>query len=399
MNAFPSSSKCLSPATIRVAILVQNIVTPPIHLVNEDFHNTSAKANPKYQTSTFCKLVRRIMILQALFFQQFGSARTYWLISQSPAGLTEALSLEKLAPIVFCVLIACLTTIGLYGYVALYVNRDLLAYIITQRFKLIPAYPENLKVTKTTTLGDVIVIFSTATMLGFPLYIVLSPLFINYDILQTILLYFAPSLEQLENKYIYKIPIGLIYGILTAYFAALLTYLFGLLVLLLEGLQNLSYQLCEWTNCPNKREFSEKLEKYRIIQIVLTLGNNIAETPLLYLVISGVILTSSCTFTAVKLYRDLPLLVVIALLVMVMVVFIVDFGLVILADFPYRQTTNFKLLWKKNVQIRYQMERKQIKSCPVRGYNIGPMRDVRRFTALLIANQCVDNAVNLLLLS
>lgn len=392
LKDFLSSSKLASPMVLKIGCLIQTCIVPPVSLVHDKNRKAQVIPNPSFSQNKLVIFIRRIMLTFDIVCQVFAIIRSYYLLSHphtDPKGKNTG------AQTVFCLIYASLCTIGICGYLLVYFVRHKACYLITQRFVIVPISHRN---ERSITFGDVVALAVASTMLSFPLFWFLVPFVVDYDMLQTLLAHFLPKMSQMERN-LCKPVIGIIYTSLTAYFTGYLTFVFCLVVLTMEGFQQFSNLICTWNRFPSQTEYSRKLHKFRILQISMDLCNHILEKPIMILVILGTVLFSSCAYTAIKLYKDLPVPVVLSLIFMLLVVVTVDVVMILISDVISSNGNKFVFLWKRNICRRYFVEKRQIKSCPPVGYNIGPVKHVRRYNGLQIIDMMISRTLDMLLLS
>lgn len=396
------SSKSFSNAAIRVISLVQIVISLPIKLTNtEDISKLKLEKNPKYFENTTTVLTRLLIVTFALLLNFFSVGRLAWIILFTKVEIDSTISQSHTRQIMSNLLVICLLTIGLSVFSTFHVFYKEISYLATQRFRLVQVpMKKNCKFSDNINSGDIYVYLLSSCFLAFPIFVTFGPLASKYDPLKVMYRILCPDNFE-KIKWTTKLSFGIIYGIITVSFAGTVLLALLIIMLVLEGVEKLSRNLCKWPSNVTKQTFSKKLKVFRIIQVILTVGNDLAAYPVFVLVTVGIMLASCCGYATLKRYNSLPFAAYLACPVIVCLAISIAFLFLPIADIPFQNGKLFKTQWKHHMKTKtlHKLENCEVKSLPLIGYNIGPTKHVGRYTALQIADQIVDKTVFMALLS
>lgn len=378
---------------IRALTHLQNYLQPPFQLLVTK-GSTTLQASPNSTKTTSATLTRVLAFFLAFMFQQFSLFRIIFLLffrehlERTPEYLVEIL--ENF-------LVLCLTTIAFLCEIAFIKNKKQTGCVLTQRFKVLcpqksdTSHRNNLKAEGLTYTA--IVSFS-----AFPLLVLVAPQALPYDPLQFALNNYYAHSDWPKTRAL-KFLYGAIYFIPTSYFSALIFFILGLISAFLEGIQLLSKHICIWNNNFEKAEYQRKYHLFRVIQILLHQGNELASQCIFVFLGIGILITSTCGVATIKLRGLLPLAAYMACPIIVCVCLAINFFLFAIGDAPYTNVVKFRAIWLRWLRAELRSEYKRtVISCPQLGFHIGPMKSVGNHTALRVAQLIVDVTVNMLLL-
>lgn len=274
---------------------------------------------------------------------------------------------RRLLRITFAV---CLILIGFTSYYTLVYSKDLIAYLITQRFKY--AQLDTQIPDEVISLGDVFINFLGIGFMAFPVLVFGVTLVVDYEPIKVFL-----SVLSIELVFKLRVFSSLIYGLLTLYFAIVVMNFLLLLIIVVEGFCKVSSRLLIWEDCPSRNRFSKKVNQFRILQMFLELGNLITRSHIAFFVAFGMIIASICSYTTVVGYQDRVSAVayltspVIALLCMIIAMVVLAF-----AGVPNSDGKEFIRLWRLHQKPRYNVEKGCVISFPEVGLHVGPFRNL-----------------------
>ncbi len=142
--------------------------------------------------------------------------------------------------------------------------------------------------------------------------------------------------------------------------------------------------------------FRQAYHKFRVTTLFCKIFRNIFDVFDTVLIFVGILLASGMSFIMLKLYHVLPIPIFVAAPAALIICFAVAIILTDLGGRCYKNGVKFKEHWKL-IAVKKE-ERRVLRSCPVIGYQIGPYGLVTSKLGLLICNDIIDNAVNLVLM-
>lgn len=339
--------------------------------------------NPQIRTCK-SKLLRVFMLISAIFYSFFPFLRLCWLCSNWRKPIPQKPEQFNINTFIFCLASVALS---IYWFTERYQN--VLIAVLNQRLQLVPIipWPEKFSVQKYLVY---VISFGTA---AFPLSVLSTPLLMDFLPLRLVYAALIRKTTQADNLeyWIFILLEGFSYA-LTVFFPAL-AFLSVVLVITVfgEGIQKLTSTLVQ-------RSFQNCVTTHQRVRILLAGYNEVIYGFLFNLTWAGVVLISTCNYTAIKLRHDLPVLAVVAFCTLVALMMIVLFLFTILADIPNRDGKRFHMFWKETVGKSKERSR-ILKACPKEiGYSVGMMMHVRRVLGLIIADIIVQITVSLLLM-
>lgn len=255
---------------------------------------------------------------------------------------------------------------------------------------------------------------------------VISPFFLNFLPLRLLAVRLFEEIGLSVDWY-YNLILDLASGILYGYYIIhgggnLLFLLLGCTAFC-EAMQNLSSQLfkrattmAQMTSLKikvkndtlqvveNRREavgqnilsFCQCLKLYRIMQILIRMGNQAASEFLQVLLTMGVLLAGSGGYAFIKLYYHLPVLLYLGISFFPPLCLIVNFVLISLAAVPSKNGIRFKHFWRD--KLMKKVNRLQLQSCLSIGYSFGFVANCTKQTALSIADVILNLVATLTLI-
>lgn len=137
-------------------------------------------------------------------------------------------------------------------------------------------------------------------------------------------------------------------------------------------------------NISTKLHFGKCLRLFHMLDILMRAGNVVVADFLTVLTGMGIIIGTWGGFVMIIGYDELPLLLYICGSIVFPIALILTFVLISLASVPHKNGRLFKVHWKCEVKLK--IDRMQLKACPSIGYAYGPIRMVKKHTALEIVN-------------
>lgn len=318
--------------------------------------------------------------------------RIYWLFTNwrtSPA-------FEQLA---YSTILLTVQGIGHAAYSCINSNIPEIAYLINQLLKIVEPHTdpnaEQVYFEKTTqhSVKEAFIygFFSLTTIYPFILSVV--PIVGLREILQLVAA--SVSFHNIKDHLWIVNVLALLHNfIMISYGAINLTLTLLIIILALESIIMLSLKVA----CPRMILYSNEIKTlksfiycvkcFKILQIVISLSNNIASDFLAVLVGLGILAASCGGFVMLVLHEGIPLIIYLSVSTIFFLGQAVNLLLVGLAAIPNQNGNGFIRTWRGEL-IR-KREKKILMACPEIGFSIGFVRNIKYHTALSICDTIIS---------
>lgn len=152
----------------------------------------------------------------------------------------------------------------------------------------------------------------------------------------------------------------------------------------LELKAKLAFRALNLQKVGRKSRFASDMRLFRTLELLIRIGSEITSDFLLVLLIMGVLMASWSGYAMIRLFDQLPLFLYVSVSFVLPVCLGIDFLFATLGAVPQVNGDRFRLCWKQSWIGK--LERMQLRACPPIGYSMGPIRLVKRRTALTIAD-------------
>ncbi len=385
-----SRSVSLSYGAINVFQLLSKLCSLPFHFLKNvgpgSNITVTVESNENYN-SLLKWFFRNTVVLHRILLLLFAFGRLIWLKAHWQAE-------NRMEQFFVYMIQFCMISIATISYLTLHAHQKEIMFILNQRFKLVPI--QRNPHSRRKSMGDLTMYQFAIGCCAFPLLLFLLPLKLDYQ-MGPLIFYHLTGLQVSSLSVLYRIPTQLALGVYRAitegYATCYFVSIFMVAIMFVEGTQNKLNPLVINTGFAIK--FRQTLKLYRITQILLSQANVAIEKFVFGLVFLGVIFAGWCAYGTLMMKNDLPLLAYLTCPVIVCIALFVDFVLIYFASIPNRNSDRFQTSWK--LLLEQKEDNRSLKSCCPLGFNIGPIKRVKLFTSLTIADCILNCAVNLVL--
>ncbi len=143
-------------------------------------------------------------------------------------------------------------------------------------------------------------------------------------------------------------------------------------------------------------KFATCYQRYRTMEIFMTIGNYIVSEFLTSLMFTGILLGSCGAYMTLKMYTMLNFFMYMLAPAIVLLTFGLALLLTFLADFSHKNSKLFKTYWNKVVTRKHH--KLLLRACPQVGFKINPYGLATAKLGLHICEEIIRNTVTMLLL-
>lgn len=430
----------ITEGCVNVASLIQGALQPPLLIdesslqfyLNPAFYEETRPVFFSIQKFIFFSVLSTICTCIVIFIGRVSYLVHYW--SQNP-------DLEQVG---FYVLMLAIAVLGVAGFEFYISNPYRICYMLNQRFKLLRTFRKGWP--KLSRKPETFEVAIYGLVLIFPVFSLVFgavPIIRDYDPVHLVLkqiwllLPLKFKIDKFLLHWLFKITSSIVLTVLTFYGTLIVIHIFMIILMFLEGMQTLSGKLFEsssentfhrvvnqhvfnfetpkarkWllkraaskvtsvkTNrmtVSTKPDYRRSLRLFQILFILIRIGNKVMFNFVSVLVFIGIMAASWSGYVMVKLFSKLPLVVYMACSLVLPLAIIVDFFLVSVAAIQNKNGIKFLKYWKRFLTKNDQ--KMQLRACPEIGYEVGPIRNCKRKTALTIADNILNVTATLVVL-
>lgn len=363
---------------------MQSIIPLPYWL---DISNWYLSDSPLYQKS-FHKNIRKFQFSLTIFYVFILIVRALWYILFWSYYSTHAPKQLVLISLCLCMM-GVANTANMLGII----HSKSIQYSINQLFKL--AFEDGYHLQHRSGLGwktiEKIVTYGVSyTLLIFAAGSSYIPFRTSRDTIQS----------TFGTHFIVKIGASLIYASVMVRGVWVFLSIMLLSNLILEGIRFLSERMhgTHQFHCVRTRkEFLSCHRRFLNIRLMLQINNQIYSEFMTLLIFLGVIIATLGVYIMVRMFDNLPVTLYITLSALTGISILIAISKTYQANYPHKNGKLFKLYWRRELIRKGDL--RVLRACPEIGIPLGPYGIVTARLGIIISDDIIRNAVDLLLLT